>query len=269
MLKVFHIISTVFGWTGSLFLKPTFYLFNLTTFSFYVLVDWKKHNKLFDRNSYKNVVSQMIFTGIDALPAITLLAFIVGFLFTFRLISIVDSVGGTEDLVDILVKVIGLGIAPLISAFILISRTGSAIVVYIGNMKLHGEIQSLELLAVNINNFLIAPELISCAISQLALTVYFTIITMIGGILLSSFIISEDHLQLLSLLPQAITPSLLAAFVVKNLLYGFIIASTACYHGLSVMKSLTEMPQQTQKAIINSLVIIFLIDALLGLALLT
>lgn len=269
MLNSFQTITLLFGWIGRLFLKPTLYLINLTTFSINVVLDWKKNNKLLKKSSYKKIISQLIFTGIDALPAITLLAIIVGFLFTFRLIAIVDSVGGTEDLVDLLIKVIGLGIAPLISAFILISRTGSAIVVYIGNMKLHGEIQSLELLAINVNNFLIAPELISCAIAQLVLTVYFTMITIVGGILLSSFMISNEHLELLSLLPEAISPTMLAAFVVKNLLYGFIIGSTACYHGLSVVKSLTEMPQQTQKAIINSLIIIFIIDALLGLALLS
>lgn len=267
MIQILRVFTVILGWTGRLVLKPINYSINLITFSIFALRDWKNNNKLFRRNSYHNIVTQIIFTGIDALPAITFLALVAGFLFTFRLISIVDSVGGTDDLVNILVNVIGLEIGPLIAAFILVSRTGSAIVVDIGNMKLHGEIEGLELLAININDYLITPRLLSCAVSQLALTVYFTTITMVGGIILSSLMISSGHIQLLSSLPNAISPIMLTAFIIKNLLYGFIIAATACYHGLSVIKSPTEVPQQTQQAIVNSLVIVFIIDGFWGLAL--
>jgi phospholipid/cholesterol/gamma-HCH transport system permease protein len=256
------------GWTGRRFLTPIFYILNLIMFSLLALKDWRKHNKIFRRESYQNIVSQIIFTGIDALPAITFLALMAGFLFTFRLIAIVDSIGGADNLIDILVNVIGLEIGPLISAFILVSRTGSAIVVDIGNMKLHGEIEGLELLAININDYLITPRLLSCAVSQLSLTVYFTSITMITGIVLSSLLIAPGHLLLLSSLSTAVNPLMLVIFIIKNALFGFIIAATACYHGLSVVKSPTEVPQQTQQSIINSLVIIFIIDGVLAMALL-
>ena len=59
------------------------------------------------------------------------------------------------------------------------------------------------------------------------------------------------------------------SFVVKNLLFGYIIATTACYHGLSVRYSATELPQQTQRSIINMLIIIFTVDGLMAIALLT
>ncbi len=256
------------GWLGRLILKPIFYMINMITFSLFALNDWHKNHPLFKRSSYQNIVSQIIFTGIDALPAITFLALVAGFLFTFRLIVMLDTLGGTDNLINILVNVIGLEIGPLISAFILVSRTGSAIVVDIGNMKLHGEIEGLELLAININDYLVTPRLLSCAISQLALTVYFTSITMVVGIVLSSILISSGHLQLLSSLSMAISPMMLVAFVLKNLIFGFFIAATACYHGLSVVKSPTEVPQQTQQAIVNSLIMVFVLDSFLGLALL-
>ena len=269
MTHILRIFPAISGWTGRLVLTPIFYIINLMTFSLLALSDWRKNTRLLSRGSYRNIVTQMIFTGIDALPAINLLAIVAGFLFTFRLIAIVDSVGGTDDLVNILVNVIGLEIGPLITAFILISRTGSAIVVDMGNMKLHGEIEGLEYLAININHFFVAPRLLGCAISQLALTVYYTTITMVTGVIISSFMLSAEHLQLLSSLSTAISPTMLSAFIIKNLLFGFIIASCACYHGLKVIKSPTEVPQQTQQAIMNSLIIIFLVDGFMGLALLT
>jgi phospholipid/cholesterol/gamma-HCH transport system permease protein len=262
-------ISTVTGWPGRQLIQRFLYVVDLTSFGMLAVRDWALKARLFDTRSYSTIVSQIIFTGVDALPTITFLGLLTGFLFTFRLIGILDSVGGASDLVDILAAVIGLEIGPLLAAFILISRTGSAIVVDIGNMKLHGEIEGLENLGININDYLVAPRLIGAAISQLAITVYFTFITLVFGIILSGVFLSSAHFEFLTTLESAFDFQIVGAFVVKNLLFGYIIATTACYHGLSVHSSATEVPQQTQRAIVNSLVIIFIVDGLMGIALLT
>jgi phospholipid/cholesterol/gamma-HCH transport system permease protein len=135
-------------------------------------------------------------------------------------------------------------------------------------MKLHGEIEGLEILGININDYLIAPRILGAAISQLAISVYFTLITLVFGILLSGIFLSPSHFEFLTSLSSAFDLQTISSFVVKNLLFGYIIATTACYHGLSVEKSATEVPQQTQRAIVNSLIIIFIVDGLMGIALL-
>ncbi len=268
MSQLINTIDSLFGWPGRLVITRSLYAVNLMTFSLHALRDWYRNNNILKSDSYRNVVAQIIFTGVDALPTILFLGAVASFLFTFRLIAVVESIGGTEDLVDILANIIGLEIGPLIAAIILISRTGSAIVVDLGNMKLHGEIEALEMLAINVNDYLIAPRLLGAAISQLAITVFFTTVTMVGGILLSGLLLNTAHFELMFTLTTAISPDMLAAFVMKNVLFGFMIAATACYHGMSVIKSPTEIPQQTQRAIVNSLIMLFIIDGLLGLALL-
>ena len=59
---------------------------------------------------------------------------------------------------------------------------------------------------------------------------------------------------------------MLVLFVIKNLVFGLIIAGTACFHALNVKDSATEVPQQTQRAIVNSLAMIAIFDGLLALA---
>ncbi|MDH3343512.1 MAG: ABC transporter permease, partial [Gammaproteobacteria bacterium] len=113
-----------------------------------------------------------------------------------------------------------------------------------------------------------APRLIGTAISQLAITVYFTFIALVFGITLSGLLVSSSHLELLFEISTAVTPFLVMVFVIKNLLFGFVIAATSCYSGLSVRTSPTEVPQQATRAIVNSLVAIFIIEGLLALALL-
>lgn len=256
------------GIPGRFTVRSIVYVINLFTFSTLALRDWYSNNRIFSRKSYTSMVAQIIFTGIDALPTITLLGLAAGFVFTFRLISVLDSVGAADDIVNLLVNIICLGIGPFLAAIILISRTGSAIVVDLGNMKLHGEIEGLELLGININSHLIAPRLIGTAISQLAITVYFTFIALVFGIMLSALLVSTSHLEFLFEIGTAFTPYLVMVFVIKNLTFGFVIAATSCYNALRVRVSPTEVPQQATRAIVNSLVFIFIIEGLMAIALL-
>ena len=265
-MSVLEIANTVTGWPGRKLIRNILYVINLMTFSTLALSDWFNKNKLFDSRSYSTTVTQIIFTGVDALPTITLLGLATGFIFTFRLIAITNSLGGTDDIIHLLITIICLSAGPFLAAIIIISRTGSAIVVDLGNMKLHGEIEALENMGININDYLIAPRIISTAISQLAITVYFTAIALISGIVISALFINPAHFDFIFKISNSITPYLVSIFVVKNIIFGFIIATVACYNGLRVQGSATELPQRTTASIVQSLSFVFIIDSLLTFA---
>ena len=258
--------SSVTGRPGRVLIRTVLYIINLMTFSTLAMKDWLARNRLFRSHSYSTTVAQIIFTGVDALPTITVIGLATGFIFTFRLISVVDSLGDTSDITELLITIICLGLGPFLAAIIIISRTGSAIVVDLGNMKLHGEIQALEYLGVNINDYLIAPRIIGTAISQLAITVYFTVIALVSGIVLSGYILNPSHFELIIDISRSFSPHLISIFIVKNIVFGFVIATVACYNGLRVHRSATELPQRTTASIVQTLIFIFAIDGLLALA---
>ncbi len=265
-MSVIQIANTVTGWPGRKLIRHVLYVISLMTFSTLALRDWFSKNKIFDSRSYSTTVAQIIFTGVDALPTISFLGLATGFIFTFRLISISHTFGGTEDITNLLITVICLSAGPFLAAIIIISRTGSAIVVDLGNMKLHGEIEALENMGININDYLVAPRIISTAISQLAITVYFTVIALLSGILLSAIFINPSYFTFIFKISNSFTPFMISIFVIKNVIFGFVIATIACYNGLRVQSSATEVPQRTTASIVQSLSFVFIIDALLTLA---
>ncbi len=265
-MNISHLAASLAGQPGRIVIRSGLFVIDLMTFSLLALRDWYRKNAIFKSGSYASTVAQIIFTGVDALPTLTVLGLATGFIFVFRLISIIDTLGDTSDITELLVSAICLGLAPFLSAIIIISRTGSAIVVDLGNMKLHGEIEALEHLGININNFLIAPRIIATAISQVAVTVYFTVIALGFGILLSGYLISPSHYDLLLLVSQAFSPYSISLFLVKTLIFGFVIGTVACFNGLRVHVSATEVPQRTTAAIVQTLIIIFVIDGLLAMA---
>ena len=105
--------------------------------------------------------------------------------------------------------------------------------------------------------------------TQLVLISLVKIAVVVAGIMLSGLMLSVKHFSLLASMSTVFSPTLITAFIVKNLLFGFMIAATACYHGMRVGNSPTEVPQQAQRAIVNSLIMLFILDGLFGLALLS
>lgn len=258
-------LNRLLGAPGSFLLDKIDYFINLTCFVIFTLFDWFRHRRFFSRQSYRPLITQIIFSGVDAMPTILFLSLVTGFIFTFRIIALFESV---TDTLSILIFIIGLEAGPMIAAIILISRTGSAITVDLANMKLHREIQSMEWMGIDVNDYLIAPRIIGVTISQLAVAVFFTFLTLISGILLSGLLLSPTHFKLLLKLSDHIEPMVLLIFVIKNTLFGITIGATSCFHGLQVGTSPTEVPQQTQRAIINMLVMLFIIDGIVALLML-
>ncbi len=257
-------LNIITGMLGRQALRLPLYLLQLTLFTLQALREWREHSSLRNRATYASFVSQMIFTGVDALPPIILLSLASGVSLTSMLLQNVYVFGSTEDIVSILTDVVALELGSVLTAVILIGRSGSAIAVDLGNMKLNREVESLELLGININHFFITPRLLGTAVSQLVLAIFFSTLSVISAIAFNASLYSASYWKYLGEMPLAFDPTDLLLFVVKNLLFGLIIGSTACYHALRVERSVTEIPQQTQRAIVNSLSMIFILDGLIA-----
>jgi phospholipid/cholesterol/gamma-HCH transport system permease protein len=255
-------LSLISGMAGRQALRLPRYLLELTLFTLQALREWREHSSLRNRATYSSFVSQIIFTGIDALPPIFLLAVASGVSLTSMLLKNVQVFGSTTDTVHILSDVVALELGCLLSAIILVGRSGSAIAIDLGNMKLNREIEGLELLGINVNHLFITPRLLGTAVSQLVLAIFFSSLSVVSAIAFNALLYSSSYWKYLGEIPLAFDPADLWQFVVKNLLFGLIIGVTACYHGLQVQHSVTEIPQQSQRAIVNSLSIIFILDGL-------
>lgn len=261
-------LGDVAGFTGRRANRIALYVIELTVFTSYALRDWWRRGHLRNRATRRALVGQVLFTGIDALAVIFMLALAIGVSLTPTLLMLGRNFGSDAQLADLLVRAIGVELGPLLTAIILIGRSGSAMAVDLGNMKQRGEVEALHLLGINMNDFFVAPRLLGAALAQFVLATYFTAIALFGGVFISGLVISSAHLTLMSGLVAAITPLDILVFTFKNLLFGLVIAGTACFSALKVQHSPTEIPQRTQQAIVNGQLIVFIINGALAVALL-
>jgi len=253
------------GHIGRLSLGSLNYLLDVIVFTIYAIRDITRLEKI-NRATFHSLTSQLIFTGIDAMPVIAVLALASGISITSQLLVFTQALHVEKQTVELLAYVVGFELGPLITAIVVLGRSGSAMVVDLGNMKLHKEIEGLIAIGININDFFIAPRMIGAAIAQLILAVYFSTIALFGGILFSGLVFSSTYFSYFGKMVLVFDPVFMVLFAIKNILFGLIIAAVSCYHGLQVGDSPTQVPQQTQRSIMNSIILIFILNGMITMA---
>lgn len=249
-----------FGWLGQRSIDSFLYIIDFTYFLTQSLSVWQPHRNIFNRAVYSNLLGQLIFTGVDAIAIISFLAVLVGIGVTSQLLYIMQAITGASDLTEMLTRLVLSELGPVITGVILVGRSCSAIAVDLGNTKVRGEIQPLEFLGIDVDDYFVVPRIICMVISQLTLALFFSIIMVLSGVFFSAFIYDFSAQESLVQLLNLMTLSVVMIFIIKNIIFGLVIGALACFHGLLVENSPTQVPQQMQKAVVRSLVFLFLAD---------
>jgi phospholipid/cholesterol/gamma-HCH transport system permease protein len=200
------------------------------------------------------VSAQIYFTGWQALPIITILAVASGGLVIMQSTAQLSLVGGSSMLGHLIVAITMRELAPLLTALIVIARSGTAVASEIGTMRVNREIEALEAMGINPLSFIVFPRLLGGIISVVCLGFYFNVVSMLGGYVVARFIQDMPFHYYLNTLANAITFGDFALFLLKNTFSGAIIFIVSCYQGMLVKQSPHEVPQVTTKAVMNSII---------------
>jgi len=249
-----------FEWLGRHCIVSFLYVIDVTYFLVRTLSVWQPHRNVFNRAVYSILLGQLIFTGVDAIAMISFLAVLVGVGVTSQLIYIMQAISGASDLTGTLARLVISELGPLVTGFILVGRSCSAIAVDIGNTKVRGEIEPLEYMGIDVDDYFVIPRLVCMVICQVTLALYFSIIMILCGVFFSAYIYNFSALDSLMQLLNTMSVSVVIIFMAKNLVFGLVTGAMACFHGLLVENSPTQVPQQMQRAVVRCMVFLFLAD---------
>ncbi|MEI6207626.1 MAG: ABC transporter permease [Desulfuromonadales bacterium] len=207
------------------------------------------------------LLRQLYFTGLEATYVIVVIAVIIGTVIIAQTESLVGDNGSLTG--KILVWVVLRELAPLLTAIIIIARSGTAISAELGTMKINGEIESIEMLGISSDSYLVMPRIAGVTVSMVILSVYFVLTVFISSFIVASvgWHIPYDHLF------QGIMASLGIKEIVmlfsKCVFFGLFVSSICCWYGLGVGRSATEIPQAATRAVMSSLFAVFVLDGLI------
>lgn len=215
------------------------------------------------RAMFRVMAQQVIVTGVGALPMLTTVALLLGSVMIIQAGVNFHAVGAENLLGTMMVMVLIRELGPLLTAFVVIGRSGAAMCTELGDLRVGMQIKALHAMGIRIFGFVVLPRMIAVVLAMMCLTIYFDLIAVMGGIVVAKFTLGAPFAVFLDSFERsfALTDVLITA--VKGGLFGLIVAAICCHHGLSVQYAATEVPQATIRAILSSVTVCVLLDLLL------
>lgn len=213
---------------------------------------------------FRVITRQILFTGVDALPIVGAIALMLGLIIIIQAGIMLPQVGAGAFLAKIIELTVVHELGPLLTAFIVIWRSGTAICTELGFMRVDQEIAALEAMGISLIRFLVMPRMIGMIVAMICLTIYFDFIAIVGGFLVAKVRLTIPVLVYLEEMQEALSVSDVLITVVKSVLFGFTIAVICCHHGLSVGSDTTEVPQQTTRAMLNTVTACLVLDIIVS-----
>jgi phospholipid/cholesterol/gamma-HCH transport system permease protein len=215
--------------------------------------------------AFKVLVLQILFTGVEALGIVSLIALAIGAVIIVEGNTLLPRFGQSGLLYQILIVIITRELGPVLTAFIIIARSGTAIATELGNMVVSHEIEAYVSIGINPISYLAVPRVLGVTIAMTALTVYFNFFGLVGSYLVSQLVkpmpVAEYFRNLLFTLQARDVLSM----IVKSIVFGVIVAVVATYQGFKVKVAVTEIPRAAIKAVGQGFVLVFVADAIITL----
>ncbi|MGZ5780501.1 MAG: ABC transporter permease [Burkholderiaceae bacterium] len=205
---------------------------------------------------------QIYFTGWESHRPVALLALMCGALVTTQTIRFAggDSVLVVRAMAWLFVRELG----PLLAAMIIISRSCPAIASELALMKVRGELDSLRQMGISPLDYLVVPRILGVSLALAVLTLLFELVAIIGGLGFSAMFQNVSFLNQIGRFVLVVNPFEFLASGVKGFVFGMVSSAIACFHGMRVGTSVTEVPQAVIKAVTRSMVAVFVCDLLLS-----
>ncbi len=210
------------------------------------------------------ITRQILFTGVEALPLIGFIALAIGGLVIMQGYELLSNFGQGIWVHIILVRVVVIELSGILTALVVIARSGTAISTELGNMVVSREMNLLKSFGISPLVYLVVSRIIGVVIAMVILTLYFNIVAVLGGWLFSQFFNHLEFRAFINDFMSVLKINYILMGLLKSILFGLIISITASYHGMSVQRASTEVPQRTIKAVVSSIFSVIIADIVIS-----
>ena len=209
----------------------------------------------------RTLVKQVWFTAVQAIPLIIVLSGILSFLVISQAVRELGRLGATELLGRLIVVAIVRELGPLLTALIVAGRSGTAIAAELATNKVMGEVKALEGMGIDPLHYLVIPRFAAAIVSMFVLMVFFNMVAMAAGLVAAGAngMAPARYLEI-ALASLTFHDSWLT--VVKAIAFGLVVGIVPSFYGLSIRGSPTEVPVAASRAVVTSIVAIFVLSGL-------
>lgn len=212
-----------------------------------------------------SVVAQIQETGLNAVPIVALLTFMVGAVIAFLGATVLADFGATVYTVNLVAFSFLREFAVLLTAILMAGRTASAFTAQLGSMKANEEIDAIRMLGLSPVDVLVLPRILALLVSMPLLTFVGMISGILGGALVCALALDISPEMFFVIFQEDIELRHFLLGMAKAPIFAYVIALIGCLEGFKVSGSARSVGEHTTSAVVQAIFIVILIDALAAL----
>lgn len=212
-----------------------------------------------------SLVAHIEQTGLDAVPIVALLTFMVGAVVAFLGSTVLADFGATIYTVDLIAFSFLREFGVLLTAILMAGRTASAFTAQIGSMKANEEIDAIRALGLDPMELLVLPRVLALLVSLPLLTFLAMLSGLVGGAVVCALTLDISPTMFMTLFKADIGVRHFLVGLAKAPVFAFLIAVIGCLEGFKVSGSAQSVGEHTTSSVVQSIFVVILIDALAAL----
>ena len=199
--------------------------------------------------------------GVNALPIIGLLSFLMGVVIAYQGSEQLKTFGANIFIVDLVGISLLREIAPLLTAILVAGRSGSAYAAQIGTMKVTEELDALRSLGISPLSLLVLPRTLALILALPLLSVFADIVGVFGGMLIALSQLGITFTEFLNRFEYAIVLRHYLIGIGKTPIFAAIIALVGCYQGFQVFGGVDSVGRHTTISVVQAIFLVIVTDA--------
>ncbi len=209
-----------------------------------------------------STISHIEQTGLNALPIVALLCFLVGAVVAFLGATVLKEFGASIYTVELVGYSFLREFGVLLTAIMVAGRSGSAFTAQIGSMKAREEIDAIRTLGLEPVDVLVMPRVLALLVSMPILTLVGMLAGIVGGAAVCVIALDISPLMFITRLHETTTVRHFWVGISKAPIFAFLIAAIGCLEGFKVSGSAESVGSHTTSSVVQSIFVVILIDAL-------
>src|SRR5712675_3391221 len=208
----------------------------------------------------QRAISQALDVGVRALPILSLITFFIGLILALQAAYELRRFGAISYVATAVAISMSRELGPLITAIVVIGRSGSAFAAEIGTMKVTEEIDALETMAIDPIHFLVAPKFTAMIVMLPCLTIWANSMGILGGALFGVTQADFTWVRYIQSSLDALFLRDITTGLIKSVMFGMTITAVGCHEGLSTGAGAEQVGRSTTRAVVVSIFLVILVD---------
>ncbi len=204
-------------------------------------------------------------TGLDALPIVALLTFLVGAVVAFLGATVLTGFGASIYTVDLVAYSFLREFGVLLAAILVAGRTSSAFAAQIGSMRANEEVDAIRVLGLSPVELLVLPRVLALLVALPVLAFVAMISGLAGGMIVCALKLDISPTMFLSVIETNVALRHFLIGMAKAPVFAFLIAVIGCNEGFRAGGSAQSVGEHTTSAVVQSIFVVIVVDAIAAL----